>query len=140
MLIVLNPIIEVLETDSGNSSTIPICFVSSVQPLREVIFHFYEELGTTAEPTDYVPLNLIEIVILPGPFPQCVNITILGDDLVEDDEVIVLSVEAVSEGDIVQFDDLTTAVEVHIIDDDGKTRLYQIIDSYIYSIIIIIVM
>lgn len=82
-----------------------------------------EEPSTTAEPNDYAPFNPTELVIPPfrGPFNQCINITIIGDDLVEDNEIIVLSVEPASEGGVVQFpkEDFTR-VEVHIIDDDCK--------------------
>ena len=121
-----NPDITVLELDVGqNYGVVSTCFQATVlQPLdREAIFGlFIANLTTTASSGyDFYPNISVPDVIIPigfsGDFFGCIDIIIVGDDVAEDDELVVYDVRPFSENDRVLSPERVT---IRIIDNDGK--------------------
>ena len=54
---------------------------------------------------------------------MCYNVMATDDDLVENTEVLVLNVVALSEGDMVMFPNGSEAVRIYIVDNDGMWLL-----------------
>jgi hypothetical protein len=98
--------VNVTEPFQGENRTETVCFNVNLNlpRLRDAIFTFNASNLSTATPgLDFYPTYLV--ITIPASFTNntsyCVNLTILGDGLLEDDEVIVFNVAAIAEEDMV---------------------------------------
>lgn len=112
--------LAVAELDEGESSDATFCFETIVNLTRrmDARFDLLISNSTTANITSDFSSNLSTLAIssgFEGFYNACTTLTILGDDVVEDDELIELEVRPQSERDTVLFSELT----IVIIDNDG---------------------
>ena len=124
-LVALNPEQSVPEEDLGNSTTAASCFEASLeQPLNRIaVFLLIQSISSTAtNGLDFFPVA--PVITVPGDFVgefvTCANFTIIGDNLIEDNETIVFDVVPQVAIDRVQFPENTSSVIVNILDNDGK--------------------
>jgi hypothetical protein len=76
--------------------------------------------STAYQGLDFIVEHVPYIVIpvgFSGPFTECVNISITGDNIIEGDEVFEYSVTPVSDRDLV---DVSGPLRVNILDNDGN--------------------
>jgi hypothetical protein len=128
--VVLNvsvPPLTVSEGDDGENTTARVCFTATLnQPRsRNSVFELtVSSLSTATLGVDFV----VPLVVVPADFQgevymACVNITIIGDDEVEADEMVVFVVVALTQDNIVVSADGSNFVEMTIIDNDGKLNV-----------------
>lgn len=116
--------LTILEGDDGDTTVNRTCFAVTLnQPRsRDVVFVFTVSNMSTATPgVDFeFPDN---ITISPGfsmeEYMECLDLVVLGDDIVEDDELIVLYVRALAEQDVVESEDGSSSLRATIVDNDG---------------------
>ena len=137
---VLQPVADVLEPDSGENTTVTGCFSAEISPRleRDAIFNFFTLFSSTAlEFVDYVVeggnfFNGSSLIIPSdffGSFFTCISLVILGDDEVESVEEAIFALDASSPCDRVSFpDDLpnTGALVIRIFDNDGKLETKEL--------------
>jgi hypothetical protein len=120
-LMVQDPVINITEPDEMNV-TVSSCFRANTTRSRRkpAVFMLTFLNSSTAYQgldfnVDHNPNVAIPAGFL-GLFMECVNISIIGDNIIEGDEVIEYSVEPISEGDSVDPGPL----RVNILDNDGN--------------------
>ena len=122
-LVALNPLISIVEPDEGMNATVRSCFQANVTQTRatDTVFQF-NLLSTSTAGQMCTFVNDAPTVVIParfsGMFSQCVNVTIIGDDVVEEDERIKYEVQPLYERDYVQS--ATNPLVIVIIDNDGE--------------------
>ena len=126
-LVVLQYEMYVTELDSGYDSVVTVCFNATVseQRRREAVFELVLDNTTTATlDYDFFPNNTDLFITIPsgfyGNFSDCVDLVIVGDNLVEDDELVVYDLVPLSDKDYVMFPGGLDSISVTIIDNDGK--------------------
>lgn len=86
-------------------------------------------LTTATLGVDFLPFINSAFLTVPanfsGDFQQCIDVIIFGDDLVEDDEVIVYQLRALSDLDMVEFPANQSSLRLLIIDNDSKFMILQ---------------
>lgn len=123
-LVVPTASFNVTEPD-GETVNVTICFEAYVdQPrFRDAEFELVFSTLSIASPNEYI-LATAPLVIIPATFTgfyrACADVTVFGDEIVEEDEVIIVDVRPLSFGDMVQFPNGSDSIRLYIIDDDGK--------------------
>jgi hypothetical protein len=115
----------VYEGDEGESTLNQTCFNATLnQPRsRDSIFVItVSSMSTATSAVDFEPLGNITVPTnySGDVYEECVNITVIGDAIVEDDEFIIFNITALSPLDIVTSSDGSNTLQVTIIDNDGK--------------------
>lgn len=111
-------------TEEEYSTIVTMCFTAQLnQPrMRDAVFKFSISNSSTATNEDFF-LNSPNITIgtaVFGPYMVCVDVTILGDDVFENDEVAVLNIIPVAEQDRVEFQfSNSSSLLINIFDNDG---------------------
>ena len=125
-LMVLDPEIDVQEPDEGMNYTVTTCYQANVTQMRkrEAVFVFTLLSSSTA--TDMVDFETdrdASYVIIPvgfyGIFRECANVTIIGDDIIEYDEVIEYELVPLSDRDSVEP---PPPLRINILDNDGEHK------------------
>ena len=127
-LVVPNGLFVVAEPDSDNNASVTICFESQIaRPLfSEAVFHFMESSSTTATSGVDFFVSSLPYIIIPrgfsGNFSFCTEVVILGDDMIEQNEFVVLEVGRMESTDdvVIRYPENATMIVVEIIDTDGK--------------------
>lgn len=126
-LVITTAVFYITEPDEGDRTVLSQCFEATVaQPRRnDALFEFILSNSTTALPeVDIMFSTPSPILTVPagfsGFFNVCAELTILGDDLVEDNEVVIYSVVPLSDSDVVQFPEGADSLILNIIDNDGS--------------------
>jgi hypothetical protein len=80
-------------------------------------------MSTATPGSDFEPLQNITVPAnFPGEmFEECVNITVIGDTIVEEDELILFAVTALSPLDMVISSNGSNTLRATIVDNDGKS-------------------
>lgn len=111
-----------MEKQLSTNSTKPV-LLNSPRNRDSVFMITVSNISIAVLGVDFEPL-LANITIFSDiaeeEYIQCVNISIVGDDEVEDDELIVLDVRALSEKDSVESVDDSSSLIVTVVDNDGK--------------------
>lgn len=124
----LTPELTVIEPDSGSFTSMQVCFVTNLdlaQPLgRFAVFEFIPTDMATAEiGSDFFVDIATEFLFFPpnatGFQVRCINVTVIGDDLFEEDEVVDYQLLPLSELDSVTYVS-GNSVRLNIINNDGK--------------------
>jgi hypothetical protein len=117
-----DPVIYVTEPNDGTNVTVSSCFQANVtRPRRRAAMFVLTFLNTSTayQGLDFIVERALYIAIpagFSGVFTECVNISILGDNIIEGDEVIEYSVMPMSDRDLV---DISGPLRVNILDNDG---------------------
>ena len=112
----------IYEGDDGDSDTNITCFIVSLNRprTRDVVYTLEVSNTSTATPGVDFELSATNITITPEiqgeEYMTCVYITIYGDNIAEDDELLVINVVPMSPQDRV---DDTNSIRVTFIDNDG---------------------
>ena len=124
---VLDPEIDVQEPDEGVNYTVATCYQANVTQMRirEAVFVFTLLNSSTA--TDMVdfdsdrdtPYYIIIPVGFYGIFRECANLTIIGDDIIEQNEVIEYELVPRSARDSIEPQPLLI---INILDNDGEHK------------------
>jgi hypothetical protein len=117
--------LTIYEGDEENTVN-QTCFTAFLNRprFRDSIFIITVSNMSTATPgSDFKPLQNIPV---PADFPgevleECVNITVIGDTIVEEDELILFAVTALSPLDMVTSSDGSNTLRATIVDNDGKS-------------------
>ena len=125
---VLNSEENITEGDRGQETAVSFCFKAVIQqPLINVVtFGLIESLNDTTSMigAEFYPNVTVPDVIIPigfsGIFMQCIDIVVIGDNVVEENEVIVYSVVSFSGRDVVRFPGNANSLVINIQDDDGE--------------------
>ena len=133
MLFALEPAINVTEPDEGENNTlISSCFQANVTRMhrRDAVFQFVLLNSSTAYlDSDYMIDH--DYVIIPtgfiGLFTECVSIMIIGDNMIEENEVIEYNVLPTAERDSVTNYGGYDPLRVTIFDNDGKLNWVYIL-------------
>lgn len=126
VLNVLGDPLRIYEGDIGDSDTNMTCFVVSLnQPrTRDVVFLFMVSNMSTATPGVDFELSDANITITSEfadeEYYTCVYLTVIGDDDVEDDELIVIDIVPLSSLDRVELADGSNSIRATIVDNDGE--------------------
>jgi hypothetical protein len=121
-LMAQDPVINVTEPDDGMNVTVSSCFQANVTRTRRRAAVFALVILNTSTAysgsdfSEYTPYIVIPAGFS-GLFTECVNISITGDNIIEEDEVIEYDVEPMSDRDTVSFSD---PLRVNIFDNDGN--------------------
>ena len=105
-----------------------LCFRAVIpQPLIYVaMFRLIESNNDTTSMigVEFYPNVTVPDVIIPigfsGIFMQCIDIVVIGDNVVEENEVIVYGIVSFSEQDVVRFPGNANSLVINIQDDDGE--------------------
>lgn len=115
---------DVLELDSGEFSIARACFTANfIEPLnRAASFYFiFSSLSTANLENDYYiassPFITIPIFFT-GNFTRCIEVEVIGDNIMEDDETVVIEflIQAIS--DTVTFPGNSNLVVMQILNDN----------------------
>lgn len=125
---VLTSEVNITESDDGEEIVVRTCFRANLpQPLnREVIFGLIESNSSTStRGAEYYPNITIPDIIIPrgfrGEFRECIDIVVIGDNLVEDDEIIVYDVVSLSgRRDVVAYPQNMDSIVINVSDNDGE--------------------
>lgn len=125
-LVVLDSVINVTEPDERENITLTSCFQADVQETRRraAVFELRFLNSSTADLySDF--FNSTSYIIVPagfnGFFMECVDTTIVGDNSIEEDEVIEYELLPLSELDFLQYPNASTSpLRIYISDNDGK--------------------
>ena len=83
----------------------------------------------------YLNMTVPDVIIpigFSGIFMQCIDIVVIGDNMVEENEVIVYGIVSFSEQDVVRFPGNADSLVINIQDDDGEILIkYKKIALYI---------
>jgi len=119
-------IIYVTEPDNGENTTVTFCLRAlvntTVNRLTMISFQlrFSPVLSTAEFGSDFFATFSTANITIPtnfsGEFLRCFNLTIIGDDVIESNEVITYNLSALSPLDLVNVSQVT----VHILNNDGK--------------------
>ena len=125
ILVVPVAVFNSTEPGKGETTTIRACFEADVEIPRRCPAQFQFEVSnkTTADQVfefTFTPSSLSIPVGFSGDFQMCVDWTVMDDDYVEDNEVVIIAVRPLSVIDMVQFPNGTQYLAGTIIDDDGK--------------------
>ena len=104
------------------------CFRSVIpQPLINVVmFRLIESNNDTTSMIGvefYLNMTVPNVTIpigFTGIFMQCIDIVIIGDNMVEENEVIVYGIVSFSEQDVVRFPGNADSLVINIQDNDGE--------------------
>jgi hypothetical protein len=119
----LNPEIFVNETDEDVNVTVATCFRTNVTQTRKrdavfvlmllnssVMHNFYFQAPYIIIPTGFS-----------GIFLECVNVTIVGDDIIEENEVIEYRLQPLSDRDLVMYPGSPVEpLRIFIVENDGE--------------------
>ena len=119
--------LNVTEGGRGQETAASVCFRAVLpRPLtRPAIFTLIDSNASTATSgIEFYPNITIPDVVIPtnfsGEFLTCIDIVIVGDDVVEDAERVVYGVQpTVGQGTVV-FPPNTDSIVINIWDDEGK--------------------
>ena len=133
MLFALDPAINVTEPDEGdNNALISSCFQANVTRMRrrDAVFPFVLLNSSTAYlGSDYMVDH--DYIIIPtgfsGLFAECVSIMIIGDNMIEENEVIEYNVLPTAERDSVTNYGGYDPLRVTILDNDGKLAFCRVL-------------
>lgn len=124
---VLTPMVSVLEMNVGEQDMVHVCFMISSQLNqtlnRDATFQFAVSNLTTARlESDFIFTNSSSFTLPAGSSGDttCIKFTIIGDNLVENDEVIVYDVLALDKLDQVAFPNDTESLRIEVLDNDGQ--------------------
>jgi hypothetical protein len=124
---VLDSLVNITERNAGEDSVVSFCFRSSIaEPLtRNVVFGLLESNETTSTSgAEFYPNISVADVVIPlgfsGEFSQCIDIVIIGDNIVEEDEVITYDVMSLSGRDVVRFPQNSSSIVINVQDNDGE--------------------
>lgn len=121
-LVIPTAVFNITEPDEGEVANVTACFEAGVDipRRRDADFELILSNLTTANSTEFIPSSALRVRMdFSGFFNSCVDFIILGDDLVESDEVIIVDIRPLSDRDRVQFSDGSDSLTVNIIDNDG---------------------
>ena len=122
---------NVTEPDEGQNTAVRVCFSAQVAVAlgREALFGFLNvntPMEMASPDYDFVygfsPRFLIIPADLTGTFQKCVNFIVLGDDMVEPDEVIARDIAPLNPLDRVEYPPGSNSVRINILDNDGKEK------------------
>ena len=129
MLLVLDTMLTAVEPDVRETVNVTACYTASIlQPLeRDAEFEFVlisENSTATLSLDFFVPELDRPVLVIPsgeaGEYFRCINVTIIGDDEVEGDEVAVYELVPVDDRDAVLFPSDTMEIVITIIDNDNS--------------------
>ena len=136
---------DITEPDEGQNVTVRVCFSAQVAVAlgREALFGFLN-VSTSMEMAspdyDFVygfsPHFLIIPANLTGTFQKCVNFIVLGDDMVEPDEVIARDIAPLNPLDRVEYPSGSNSLRIYIADNDGKEKkqkLFRMRSLHVYN-------
>ncbi len=117
-----------VEPDSGANQTVSVCFESQInRPLfRSALFILIPSTSTTAMPDVDFFLNSSMYIIIPrgfnGTYRDCINVVLIGDDEVEDNEIIefVIATTTSTDNVVYVYPENASSVVIYIADNDGK--------------------
>ena len=116
---------DVTELDTGYISVVTVCFYANVSASRrnDAVFELILDNMTTATlDEDFTNNNTLYITIpygFYGNFSECADLVIVGDDVYEENEIIVYTISPQAEQDSVEYEFGMDSLTVTIIDDDG---------------------
>ena len=116
----------VTEPDTDDDSVVTVCFNATVilPRRRDAVFELVFNNGTTTATLDVdFSLNSTLITIPSGTsgyFSDCVDLVIVGDNTIEEDELVVYDLVPLSYNDSVIFPEGLDSISVTILDNDGK--------------------
>ena len=128
MIVRIEPsVVYVTEPDEGDSVNATFCLEASVREPRLRNAYFLLTLNSSStNATIYSDFaaNFSGPIVIPegfaGSFNRCVIVMVLGDDVIETNEVIVLEVMPLSSRDFVEYiNSDVDALTVNILDNDG---------------------
>ena len=125
---VLNSEENITEGDRGQETAVSFCFRAVIQQplINVVIFELIESNNDTTSTIGaefYLNVTLPDVIIplgFSGIFMQCIDIVVIGDDVVEENEVIVYGIVSFSGRDVVRFPGNVDSLVINIQDDDGE--------------------
>jgi hypothetical protein len=112
--------------NEGESDMVHVCFSSLLNQTlnRDAVFQLTPSNQTTASlETDFTLDNSSNITLSAGSSGEttsCIQLTIIGDNLVENNEVIVYDVIAIDGMDHVKFPNDTKSLMVEVLDNEGQ--------------------
>ena len=123
-LIASAAVLTATEPDEGEASDATVCFETTVNLTRRMDAEFDLLLtnSTTANATNDFSSSRDNLTIpsgFEGFYNACITFTFLGDDVVENDELIEFEVQPQSEKDAVVFPEQSELLTINIIDNDG---------------------
>ena len=130
MLIALSPEVNVTEPDEGGNVTFTSCFEAEVSQPRKTDAVFELVLlnsSTAALNYDYTFSSDLQNITFPtgfsGNFSYCLNVTVRGDVMIEDNELIEIGVRPLAPRDSVYYAGNVSTLRFYIIDNDGKNMM-----------------
>ena len=118
--------VYVIEPDDGSRTNAAFCLEATVNEPRLRNAYFQSVLLNSTNATLYSDFeaNFSDRIVIPegfsGFFNRCIVLTVLGDDEIETNEVIVVEVRPLSSRDIVEYiNSDVEALTVKIVDNDG---------------------
>ena len=125
---VLNSLENITEGGRGQETAVSFCFRSVIQqPLINVItFGLIESNNDTTSMigVEFYPNVTVPDIVIPqgfsGIFTECIDIVVVGDNVVEENEVIVYDVVSFSGREIVRFPGSSESLVINVLDDDGE--------------------
>ena len=131
---VLNSEKNIIEGARGQESAVSFCFRSEIpQPLMNIVtFGLIVSNNDTTSTigVEFYPNVTVTDFIIPigfsGIFMQCIDIVVVGDNMVEENEVIVYDIVSFSGRGIVRFPGNADSLVINVQDDDGEIFLYPV--------------
>lgn len=126
---------NITELDEGENITVTVCFSAIVSEVlnRDAVFEFVdtsnESVAIASLYSDFIYGFSPRLLTVPrnftGLFQRCLDFIVLGDDLIEFDEVIALVVQPLNGIDSVVYPLNSESLRINIFDNDGqKIRLH----------------
>jgi hypothetical protein len=118
-----DPVINVTEPDDGMNATVSSCFQANITRSRRRAAVFgltFLNFSTAYSGSDFIVDHSPNFVIpagFSGLFMECVNISIIGDNIFEENEVIEYTITPISNGPSVNF---SGPLRVIIFNNDGS--------------------
>ena len=129
MLTALSPEVNVTEPDEGGNVTFTSCFEAEISQPRKTDAVFELVLlnsSTAALNYDYTFSSDLQSITFPtgfyGDFSYCLNVTVRGDVMTEDNELIEIGVRPLAPRDSVYYAGNVSTLRFYIIDNDGKGK------------------
>ena len=118
---------NVTEPDAGMGESVQICFTTYLNETlgRSALFLLVESNSSTITFDEDITTDAeSDLLMVPagtsGDFRTCLNLTVVGDDMEEMDEVLVLDVAALSPQDSVVFPEGFDTLTVNVFNNDRK--------------------